>query len=165
MTDISDHTAERNHHGKLFQVSHIETALADAGVLEIFYLGAAANPAIHMTGSVAADGKGQVQVFEDTTVSSNGTGLTPANKNRTSAETLVTASSFFHTPTITGDGTSIGGPSLLPGVSDGKKILGGGEAGASEESILDGTKNYLIRYTNTSGGAVDVVMSLSFYEE
>ena len=89
--------------------------------------------------------------------------MTAYDTNRVSANT--SQATFTHTPTTTGDGTLLrhvlmpgGGAILPPGGSDGSPVRGG------TEWILAPSTVYLLRATNTSGGAIDIGLEVGYYE-
>lgn len=97
--------------------------------------------------TVASDGGPfDIDFYEDTTVSANGTLITNYNNKRSSSNTsnLLT----YYTPTITADGTLLE-PVLVPGT----KQTGSFGSEASEEWNLKDNTNYMIRITNNTVGA------------
>jgi hypothetical protein len=101
-------------------------------------------------------------MFENPTVSAEGTAITPINMNRFSSNTPT--GDIKHTPTVTGTGTSFG-KELIPG-GTGPFSIGGidGRSVRAPEIILHSARTYLIRITNQSGGTIDISFAAGFYE-
>ena len=161
--DSIDFAHSKVHAGDFYTVSKISNAVASSGTLEIFII-TGSTYELHMNFNTSAGGDSEFYLFEGTTVSANGTALTPYNNNRVSSNTA--EASFYHTPTITGDGTQL----YVDFVPGGSGVFGaGGTAGgpirSGTEVILKQSTNYLVRVTNTSGGAIDLSMGLGFYED
>jgi hypothetical protein len=109
-----------------------------------------------------------LSIYEDATASNNGTDVASFNANRQSTKT--TTASIYHTPTITGTGTTLILNYYITGGS-----VGGGGGGSSvggtsadfarvTEFVLKASSKYLFRVTNTSGGTVAGSMQLGWYE-
>lgn len=96
-------------------------------------------------------------LYEGTTISADGTELTPRNNNRNSSN--VPNITLHETPTITDDGTEIE-YSLIAG----SKHVGGSAESITAEWILQSDENYLLRYTNNSGQSSLVGFHIFFYE-
>jgi len=149
-----DHVAALAHAGKVFRTNLFNAAVADDGNLEVLIR--PADNAIYLRVDVSMVGDGEVLVFEGTTVSANGAGMTAFNLNRMSA--LVTTCLFNSGPTITGDGTEIGHGILTGDKEDeGFSAVGG-------ELILAPNTIYLIRSINRSGAVARMVLGVGYYE-
>lgn len=97
--------------------------------------------------TVSSDGGPvDVDLYEGTTVSANGTAITPYNNNRNSGTTA--AMTVFESPTITTDGTLLE-PIIIPGT----KQQGSFGSEASNEWNLKADTIYMIRITNNTIGA------------
>ena len=96
-------------------------------------------------------------LYEGTTVSVDGTELTPRNNNRNSSN--VPNITLHETPTITDDGEEIE-YSLIAG----GKHTGGTAESITVEWILQPDQNYLLRYINNSGQSSLVGFHIFFYE-
>ena len=89
-----------------------------------------------------------IYIFEDTTVSSNGTTLSIHNTNR--IKQLPYNGGAYHTPIVTGDGTQIDYHLL-----NGAKQSGGSSEVFDFEWVLKPNSNYLCRLMNNSAGSID----------
>lgn len=154
-----DYAHQKTHEGRYFSGGYYNSSLADtASVMLLVQMGA--TYALHSKISATVTGNCTLYIFEDTTFSAAGTGVTMANHNRSSSK--VFSGTVTHTPTITADGTQLNGTELLPG--GGKHSSGGVEGGFSNEFILATSKNYMIRCTNVSGGAIKVSIGIEGYQ-
>jgi len=110
--------------------------------------------------TVASDGGPfDVDFYEGTTVSDNGTAVTACNNNRNSATTAELL--IYDTPTITGDGTLLE-PILIPGTKQSGAL---GSEGSNEWDLKQDEK-YMIRITNntTGGGSSNFTINIFWYE-
>lgn len=151
------------HLGLFYEANYFAEGIADDGTLEIMAQTAAAQ-STHLRFIVSAGGDAKFQVFEGTSVSGNGTPITPINRNRISSNIAVT--SFHRSPTINsaGDGTDLtNGGYFIPGGS-GFFATGGGSASSFQEFILKPSETYLFRLTNIAGTAQPLGMIMEFYE-
>jgi hypothetical protein len=157
--DVSgiDYAHAEVHQGKFYTVSYIANGVASASSLEFFFI-TGANFELHTAILAAAGSDAELYIFEATTVSDNGTALTAYNNLRSSVNTA--EGDFYHTPTITGDGTQI---SVVYIPSSGTQ--GGGAVRPGTEVIFKVSTNYLIRLTNTGTGAQDLSLAIGFYED
>lgn len=149
------------HKGHYFMVDDIFLDLANGGTREyLIVVPTLIFPHLRAAQFSLEDSPCTLEYFEGTTVSANGTELTPFNNNRNSLnETTV---QVFHTPTVTGDGTQFVDEYIPPtGVGASPGASGSDE---SEEWILKQGTNYLIRLTNNSGGIIDGGLHLTFYD-
>ena len=146
------------HQGNGFSRSDLHEGLAAAGV-HYHMIKTGAND-IHIEQLVVETSGAPVRLeyYEDSVVSADGTPEPVGNNNRTSDK--VSTTSFYHQPTITDVGNSIGA-TLIPSVTNqggGVGILLGGEW------ILKPNTNYLIKLTNNDNAAIDYTFTLFFYE-
>lgn len=148
------------HEGRLFEVSHIFAAVADAASAEILIT--TGTKAVHLRSRADTEGKSYGYLFEDAVASVAGTGLTNVNRDRNSANTAETV--VTHTPTLTSDGTQLTETLIPGGGAVGGNVIGG-SLNSFEEFELKPNSVYLIRLTNESGAAADMAASLVFYEE
>jgi len=98
-----------------------------------------------------------VEVFEDATVSANGTPQTVRNRNRNSSKVNTTL--VYKTPTVLTDGNSLGSIYLGSG-----KNLPGGSARDSEEVLLKQDTIYLVRITEQNIAATIFNIAFDWYE-
>ena len=146
------------HAGKFFTVCHYDAAVVDDGDIEVII--SAGAKSVHCRHTFAAGGDAVCALFEQTVTSADGTALTPHNRKRIDPASPV--ASFFHTPTITGDGVQLG-QNFMPGGTGGN-FSAGGQAAGFEEWILAPNTKYLYRLTNVAGTTQPLGMILDFYE-
>ena len=146
------------HLGIMYDIGHLNEALADNGVIELLITTHATEVA-HMRFVAAAGGDARITLFEAPTVTGAGTALTPVNRNRASSNTASTT--VAHTPTTTADGTQLADYLLAAGTGGNS---GGGNASSFEEYVLAAGTQYLFRVKNISGTAQAVGASIVFYE-
>jgi hypothetical protein len=149
------------HDGVFYTHSSLHAALADnANLNHLIRVGA---NAAHTSFSISGGGDAYFYLYEDTTVSSNGTAAFVFNANRSSANTNLTL--INEGPTITADGTQLLS-ALLIGGAGGNAVGGtdGSPVRLGSEIILDANTNYLLRLTNKSGQARDFSISIGWYE-
>lgn len=139
----------------LFRTGHGATALADAASIEMLFL-TGPHPVQVFIGA-QADGVSIATLFENTIVSFMGTPLTVVDFNRNSPR--ISESVAFHTPTVTGDGTSIVSEDILAGD---RKDTFGASVSNRFPIILAPNLQYMVRLTNASGGDARVQISLDW---
>ena len=120
-------------------------ALANSSSLNIYMDTNGSYPHLRYYSFKTDGGSCDIRLFEGTTVSSDGTGLTESNLNRASSKT--------------DDGTQIDFDLI-----ETSKHQGGGIDDIPSEWILKPDNNYLLRLTNNSGGAIDGVFKMFWYE-
>lgn len=108
--------------------------------------------------AVDTSGSARIRLFEGTAVSENGTSV-PTFRNNRKEEDTPNGVTLFHTPTITGDGTTIDSW-LLSGPKTGGTI-----AFDQEEYILKANTNYLVRITNIDNQSINAVIRMFWYLE
>jgi len=95
-------------------------------------------------------------LYEDATVSANGTAHSGENFNRNfSSATL----GLYHAPTVTTTGTLIHTSGII-----GTKQSGGAGETSGTEWVLKQNSKYLSRLTNNSGGSADLIYVIEWYE-
>lgn len=114
-------------------------------------------PHLRSFAGVMTSGPCDVFVYEDTTVSSAGTGVAAVNMNRSSANTADLV--LTHTPTVTRVGTQLEYTMLPAGHKQ-----GGVWASVAIEWILKPSANYMFRLTNNDNSAVDGGLEFFWYE-
>lgn len=150
VTICSPHNAI--HHGEMFFVGH----RASIGLTSRNVLIKVGATAIHIEYEMTSSLGGTIDFFEGTTVSSDGTVLTPFNRNRVSQNS--TDVGVFYSPSITSDGVSLD-PRVI-----GSEDKGGGKQRSSNEWVLKPNTNYLARLTSTNLGNT-MVFSANWYHE
>jgi len=151
-------THHRVHEGAFFSLGVASGTLANNASLEIL-IQTPADFGIHMRGIASCGGDATIDWFEGTTFSAAGTAITPANRNRQSAN--VARGTWTHTPTLTADGTSLFSTYILGGTGGNAT---GGSTGIFEEWILDQSQTYLLRLTNISGLVKVATLNIDFYD-
>ena len=145
------------HEGLVYSAFYHAEAVIDNGDIELLLTTAASRP-VHLILDAMFTGDALLQIFEGTTVSANGTVLTPTNRNRTSSNTATMT--VHHTPTVTGDGTALlNGGQFLPSGSGPIKL-----GVLDNEIILAANTLHLVRLQNIAGAAADLGVALNFYE-
>jgi len=151
------------HDGFMFHLSGKVTGMVDTNVDD--YLIIVGDEEAHLDDIVIGAGRGDIDIlmYEGTTVSANGSALTPFNQNRESANTPNSA--VYTGPTVTGVGTLIH-TAWLPPTGTGTGLSANGVAGPSngEEWMLAPNTNYLIRITNNSGATIAYRYEFRWYE-
>jgi hypothetical protein len=110
-----------------------------------------------------ADGDCHIEIYIGTTVSADGTEMNSGNYNFNSSNTPETT--FYHTPTITSDGTYVANTWILGGSGSTPSQQTKATASMRElDVILAPNTNYLIRYTNEAGRSIQALFEVSFKE-
>lgn len=156
--EIIDYSHQKVHEGRFFSGGFYNSAVADTASINLLIQNSTYYSHVKIT--IASSGDALLYIFEDTTFSNAGTTVSMVNHNRASAK--VFSGTVTHTPTITGDGTQLNGPSLLPAGT--KHAGGGGDSGFANEIILDLNTNYLFRLTNVSGSNSKMHIHIEGYQ-
>ena len=156
------------HEGKVFAHSDRHAALANAGVLDYLIIIPAGNPLrqVHMrygiigkanTGTLDVD----IELFKDSITSANGTPESIVSTNDANVRT--TDVTLFVGPTVSNVGTFKTATALI-----GEKKSASNLDQAVPEWILAPNgileRKYIVRITNNSGGTVDVINGIFFYD-
>lgn len=156
------------HDGFMFDASGIEATVANAGTLDLLIkVPAGYFPHVTLVEFQPSDAALQVDFFEGTTVSADGSAVNTRNHNRAGTPNDSPNTTIFQDPTVTADGTNLhtrhipdpGGP---PGRDSGQLVAGGDVEWVLGHPTL--AKNYLWRLTNNSGGAITCGYHINFYE-
>ncbi len=140
--------------GQVFTSSLLDAALADDGTLEVLII-TPAGGTITLRALGVVSGIGEIELFEGTTVSGNGSGLTEVNHNRVGTP-KVTTCTVFSGPTITLDGTLLH-HDFIP-------AAGSGLITGIDPFVLEQATNYLLRVTNLSGGAAHTSLTVDLID-
>jgi hypothetical protein len=163
------HEHSKVHQGKYYNTGHYFSAVADNGTALVL-IKLSASYENHTMVAVGNGGSARLDVYENPSLSGDGTPVNIENHNRTKALTspaAVSSSTAFHTPTLSGSplgyGTQLSPGLVLPG---GTKDKGGGalSENAGEQWVFAPSNNYLIKVTNLSGSAQDISIDVSYYE-
>jgi hypothetical protein len=150
-----DSVHKRIHDGQLFSASSFVLELADDAVSMILIRVASF---AHMALQAGCGGNAEIEFFEGTTTSADGSALATPNHNRASATVATTL--VFSGPTPTGDGTELG-TGFIPGGTGGNAI--GGSTSSFAEWILD-ANDYMVRLTNRAGTTQPASIQVVWYE-
>lgn len=155
--DEAEHQA---HNGQVYTTDYLDDSVDNDASLDILLKNDGINT--HLVLAVAVGGDAKVFLYEDTTVSADGTQLTPHNLNRTIEDQ--SSMSVYHTPTVTTVGTQIKQVFVVGGAG-GNSVgsVGAGPARPGTELILKKNTNYLLRITNVAGQAKRIGFDCSFY--
>lgn len=124
----------------------------------VYFLIKAGTKVPHGVIRIITSGKAGLFLYETPTITADGTVVTPRCLNRETDASPSTT--FFRDPTIGADGTEL--ECALLGAA-GHFIATGGET-TGAYWWFDHNKNYIVKVTNTSGGAVDVSIGYGFHE-
>jgi len=152
------------HDGMVFHASGKVTGMINANVDEFLVaVPAVTFPHFQRFRITAGRGDIDVQVYEGTTTSADGTPITTQNTNRNSTNTPSTV--LTSAPTITDDGTLVH-TSWMPPTGTGTGQSANGLVGETngEEWILKPATKYLVRITNNSGATIDYAYEMLWYE-
>lgn len=150
----------QTHIGNFYTVTHYFGSVSNGGAAD--YLIKVGVSTLHAGFSINVGGDCELEIYEGTTTTNDGTELTAFNANRVS--TNVSTANFYHTPTIDTLSSKIhhdfipgGGFIFSVGGSD-------GEVPRGVERILKTETNYLVRITNVSGISTRASIGHGFYE-
>lgn len=148
----------RTHQGTFFGATAEDAALANGANLDMLIRVGAET--MHANFALVAGGNAAVALFEGTTISAEGSVLTPQNHNRTSSR----ASNVLlnQGSTITLPGTKIAGGRILGGTGGNAD---GGATDTNDEWLLAPNTSYLLRLTNNSGQVQAADIHVRFYED
>lgn len=153
----TDVVHDRIHQGLFYSPSRYVASLGNGASIEFLIRVQSVGLHSRITGKCGGDAT--IVLYEGADVSSPGTQIIPANRNRfnqRAAETL-----FYHTPTLNDDGTELD-TDFIPGGS--WPFAGGGVGPFFQEWILKTGTDYLLRLTNTSGSGQPAEVELDCYE-
>lgn len=117
----------------------------------------------HMIFSALADGDTRFEIYHTPTISLDGTEEPSGNFNFNSDK--VSETTWFPTPTVTDAGSYIGNTYILGGSGAGTPAASEGAATLSDFNIvLIPSVNFLIKFTNYSGRAIQVLFEAVYVE-
>lgn len=163
---VIDFVHHEIHEGDTFQASQKSAEgsdIADDATYEMFIVTGDEAEA-HLVFSGACGGDCEIELFENTAVSDNGTQLNVQNMRRSLHGINLNTTLAYEEPTITnvGDLLSI---RFIPGGFGGGPTASGGTAREDTEWVLKVSTNYLIRATNRAGTAQPMSILAQWYEE
>ncbi len=154
------------HRGRMFIVSYKNpdnSTIADNATLRLLII-TGARP-IHVIVSATSSGEGEIEIYEGTTSSNNGTVLGVVSMNR-EANLFIPTAAAYHSNSLTNAGLLLYN-ALIPGGAStnptGARV--GTVARENTEWIFKPNTVYMIRVTNRSGVAGYLSSSVQFYEE
>jgi len=144
------------HAGLHFRTTDLATGILIATPKRYLLITPNTTMRIHLSLEFVGGGAFTAELFEDTVVTANGTGMTEVNSDRNS--TNVATLQTFEDPTVTADGTLIftGSGSAIHVVDT--------EKNHDDEFILKQNTNYEIKITALSDG-VGVLTNINWYED
>ena len=151
---IQDYAHKEIHKGKAFFVKGWQDVDGADTVVNFLFVTGATTP--HATWNVGGESEFTLELYEDTTVSANGTPVTVYNHKRDSSNTSTV--SAYTGPTITGDGTKIWSGKIGSGRNATE------ERGASGELIAKTNSNYLFRITKNAANVHYFDYDFNWYE-
>lgn len=151
-TPMSQKHLER---GNAYTVSHIFESVSNGDDAELLI--SCGDHAVYLGYKTFVGGQCYGRIYESPTITSNGTDLSIISNNR--ANILSDGCSFYHTPSVSSDGTLLA-EALIPGGS-GIFSRSGAASGLSQWIIAPNT-SYYIKITNDSGGAIDISHTFNF---
>ncbi len=110
---------------------------------------------------VTTDGEVILELYENPTITSNGTAVASNNKNRSSTNTSLTA--CYGGTTASSNGTLIARHHIL-GSGQGA-FTAGGSGGFGGEWLLKPNEDYLFKITNSSGSTIQYSVSFYYFEK
>lgn len=155
---IVDNAHHEVHEGHMYTLHRLVEDLGNNNNIDIYLYNITKDS--HTVWFHTCGGDALFYLYENPTVSNNGTLLPTYNINRASDNQA--SLSAAHTPTVSGVGTEIIGHSIPGGT-------GGNASGAmlrsGTEFVMAPGRTYLFRLTNVSGQAKDASIVIEFYEE
>jgi len=153
-----DHNHERVHYGDYFEFHDYITDLDnEANKVYLFKTGA---KEVHATLAAAAIGEVKADIYEDATITADGTEATPINMNRTSTKTAETG--IFKDPTVSDNGNLIISRYLLGSTTFISRVKTDIKQGL--ERIYKPNTNYLIIFTAQEDNC-QILLDGEFYEK
>lgn len=146
------------HEGKAFVYDNTSLAVAIAGFYRIRIKTGAKR--LHFTVDYHSEFKGRFRTYENPTIVTPGTLVTPFNRQPDSAEVLL--SEFYADPTFTG-GTTRG--NQFTGASGNVQTRAGGDKSGGLESDWPPNSELIIELENVSGVTSDLSFIINCYEE
>ena len=144
------------HQGRTFHFSELISSLGN-GSNQDYYIVSPSGAHLRFWTIHANTGPITITLYENPTISDNGSAQTVQNMSRFSSNT--TGLILYKSPTVSNVGTRLEFDILFPSKKD--------AAGATDDNplewILKTTNTYLIRVNNGSGGATDVHFKIQWY--
>lgn len=147
------------HNGKAFSIS-LDGSIGVAS--SILMLGRVGDKEIHFHNINGTFGKGNIRItlFEDPTITAEGTPITATNMNRAFTDTHTM--SVFTAPTVTDNGLDIG--SVFFPITGGGAHTAGATGGIAGGRVLKRNTDYIMKIENTDNAEVSFGTSLIWVE-
>lgn len=155
-----DYAHHEIHSGVHYHVSYCDNDVDSGQTAELLIVTPNTTKWAHLKFTVTFILVTSVAVFEDTTTSADGTGLTEWNSNRNAGFPVAT-SVVTHTPTVTVTGNAI--YNSYGGISTGLFTREGGESRNDNEFILKQNTKYLFNATSLTNDNI-ICWQLDWYE-
>lgn len=155
----------RIHAAQTFEVSRYFAAVGDSASAEFAVNITATASEVHAYISYSASGGPVIAyLYEEHTATNAGTALQARNLNRAhGVDTCTSVWTYTPTAATTGAGTITIG-ATYNGAATTQQTKLGAALRSDEEVILSPGKKYLMRVENRSGGAINILMDVEFYE-
>ncbi len=152
------------HLGQMYRTGYLFNSVADGGtayfLIDVSTSGFTADE-IHGFLVIAVESTAVLNIYADPVVSSSGTVVPSFNLNQNIADSATAI--FYHTPTITSNGTKISPEILIPA---GNKNFNSGKAFREGSEFIGEDALYLIAVRNEDGQAAKMVgIYADFYEK
>jgi len=147
------------HDGVVFSCFH-SFLLTAAATSKWLHVKVPATHIAHMRFRFMSEAKIDYYVYENPTLTNDGTALTEFDINRVTAN--ASNVDVFHTPTITNVGTMIDNGMIG---TNGFLTDTGGSISPMRDWVFNASESYLIGANNNDAAAKDIVIQLSWYEE
>lgn len=146
------------HEGNKYTAGHTATAIASGATFDFLFVAPNTTKRCHLTWAWLNWNNGvTLQIYEGTTVSSNGTSLTTFNHERNSGNSATGLA--FHTPTVTTVGTV-----CYPSIYSPAGIKMSAENRSEHEYVAKQNTKYLFRFTNDTGATANINFFFDWYE-
>lgn len=145
------------HSGSHYEV-RINKDMANPGTYNIAFTTPDTTKWAHMIFGVSCELEAEIALYENITSFGSGTGITPINNNRNSANTSGLVDMEYDTTAV------MGTPVTLATIVLGSKKDIGGEARGQAEFVLKQNTTYLMLVTNQAGATNETNLFLNWYE-
>jgi len=147
------------HEGKIFTASHKESGIANSASHDLLIkVPAGVRMHLRFFEIKTTDNPCDILLYSGPTTSADGNAVTAHNSDHDS-DTSATVT-IFEGPTV----SAVGDEKHTDLIVAGKNAGGSFSDSGSEETILSAETNYLLRVTNNTGGAMDALHKVVWYE-
>lgn len=156
---VTDDRTRKVRQGEVYHFSHIFSSILDGENGDILITTGSNRITLTLASTFGA--QSELRFYEDTVATDDGTLVLSANRNRQNSTNNFT-SSIYYAPTVSDTGTLLTEDFFPAGIKN-------KEIGSSSEQtsiwILKPNTKYLVRVTNTSGGAEEAQVSGDIFED